>query len=134
MVTMNLSKSEALKPVEENAVYTPTLLMEKFVDTAIRLGTDNVAEICRKAKMTEQAYYQWKKDPNFRRWMNEYANEQIRGDAWKLQNIGMRKAKQDHRYWESMQKIVGNIKDDKSSPLQLNVMQSINLDRDKYSL
>ena len=86
-----------------------------FVETAVKLGTDNVAEITRKTGIDESTYYKWKKDPQFVSWMNEYANYLIRGDGWKLQNIGMRKAKQDHRYWESMQKIVGNIKENGSN-------------------
>lgn len=104
-----------LKKVEDVVIYKPTPTMEKWVETAVMLGTDNVAEICRNAEVTESAYYQWKKNPKFITWMNEYSNYLIRGDGWKLNNIGMRKAKQDHRYWESMQKIVGNIKDSGSN-------------------
>lgn len=100
-----------IQKAEEIAGFKPTALMEKFVETAVKLGTDTVAEIVRETSMAESTYYEWKKDPEFIKWMNEYANQLIRGDGWKLNNIGMRKAKQDHRYWESMQKIVGNIKD-----------------------
>ena len=89
--------------------FKPTALMEKFVQTAVRTGSDNVAGIVRETRMSESQYYEWKKIPGFMDWMNEYAKALLRGDAWKLNAIGMRNAKRDHRYWESMQKIVGNI-------------------------
>lgn len=121
---MATSKTE-LKKVDEVRVYKPTPTMEKWVETAVMLGSDNVAEICRNAEVTESAYYQWKKNPEFTKWMNEYANSLIRGDGWKLNNIGMRKAKQDHRYWESMQKIVGNIGDNNSPNIGVGISVNI---------
>lgn len=121
---MATSKTE-LKKVDEVRVYKPTPTMEKWVETAVMLGSDNVAEICRNAEVTESAYYQWKKNPEFTKWMNEYANSLIRGDGWKLNNIGMRKAKQDHRYWESMQKIVGNISDNNSPNIGVGISVNI---------
>jgi hypothetical protein len=112
-------KSTELKKIDEKAVFKPTPTMEKWVAIAIQSGSDNVAEICRETQVTESAYYQWKKNPQFSKWMNDYANQLIRGDGWKLQNIGMRNAKRDFRYWESMQKIVGNINE--TSQVQNNI-------------
>lgn len=116
------TKQKDLKKVVETTDFKPTPLMEKFVTTAVSMGSDNVAEVCRAVQMTEQAYQVWKKNPLFLTWMNEYANYLIRGDAWKLNNIGMKKAKQDHKYWESMQKIVGNITD---TPNQTNIQNNV---------
>lgn len=113
---------DEVKNLDEKPTFKPTATMEKFVETAIRIGSDNVAEICRETKVTEQAYYLWKKNPQFTVWMNEYANWLIRGDGWKLNTIGMRNAKRDHRYWESMQKIVGNLPDGQQTNTQNNIV------------
>ena len=128
---MNINKSNDLQKAEEIAVFKPTALMEKFVETAVKLGTDTVAEIVRETSMAESTYYEWKKDPEFIKWMNEYANQLIRGDGWKLNNIGMRKAKQDHRYWESMQKIVGNIKQDGGNNTNVGIIVEIERYKDE---
>lgn len=109
MSTVKKSAELELNKVEENPVYKPTPTMEKFVEIAVQLGTDNVAEICRQTELSEAAYYKWKKDPGFIKWMNEYANQLIKGDGWKLNNMGMKNAKRDFRYWESMMEVVGNL-------------------------
>lgn len=114
-----------LQKVEKKEIFKPTALMEKFVEIAVQLGTDNVSEIVRNTSMAESTYYEWKKNPQFITWMNEYANSLIKGDGWKLNNIGMKKAKHDHRYWESMQKIVGNIKQDQGNSTNVGIIVKI---------
>ena len=118
------TKKELIESSKQD-IYKPTPHMIVFVETAVRLGTDSVAEIVRETGIDESNYYKWRKDPEFMRWMNEYANQLIRGDGWKLNNIGMRKAKQDHRYWESMQKIVGNIKDGNQTNIGVGISVNI---------
>lgn len=117
-----MSKKKELQKVNGIAEFKPTPLMEKFVEMAVQLGIDNVAEIARQTEMAETTYYIWKRQQGFSEWMNEYALTLLRGDGWKLNAIGMKNAKKDHRYWESMQKIVGNIKDNgNQTNLQTNI-------------
>lgn len=113
--------------------FRPTALMEKFIQTAIRLGSDNVAEIVRETGMDESTYYEWKKKEGFAEWSQIYATELLKGDAWKLHNIGMKNAKRDHRYWESMQKIVGGMPKEGSTNVQVNILNKLEEDKQRYN-
>ena len=115
------------------APFKPTALMEKFVHTAIRTGSDVVAEIVRETGMDESTYYEWKKQPGFMVWMNDYATALLKGDAWKLNAIGMKNAKRDHKYWESMQKIVGNISSETGS-VNVQINNLIDKQKEEFSL
>lgn len=122
---MSKSKGITKKKLEiskQPKEFKPTALMEKFVEKAIMIGSDNVAEIVRETGMDESTYYEWKKKEGFMEWMNQYALKLLKGDGWKLNAIGMRQARRDHKYWESMQKIVGNISmNDNQTNVQTNI-------------
>lgn len=104
----------------EQKKFEPTPHMRVWLDTAVQLMTDNITEIETASKVTAQAYYKWIKDDQFLIWFKEEWDRRIRGHSWKLDAIGMKQAKRDHKYWESMQKRVGNLHEDKSTKVQVN--------------
>lgn len=110
----DLQKSS--KPIEFKA--TPA--MKVFIDTAIRLMSDNVAEITREAGIDESNYYKWRDLEGFNEWFRAEWDRRLNGVGWKLDVIGIKNAKRDHKYWQDMQRRVGNIKDTPNSLVQVN--------------
>lgn len=111
----DITKSKDLTITKE---FKPTPAMRIWIDTDIRLMTDNVSEIERESKITAQSWYLWIKDPAFIEWYNNEWNVRIKSKINDLDKIGFRNAKRDYKYWEAMQKRVGNLTD---TPQQTNI-------------
>jgi len=120
---MNNITKQGLKDSSKIEEFKPTPAMIVFVDTAIRLASDNVAEITREAGIDESNYYKWNKLAGFAEWMENYWNKALRSNSWKLDVIGLRNSKRDFNYWKSMQQRTGKLQDDKGSVnVQVNVI------------
>lgn len=104
--------------------WRPTPHMIVFVDTAIRLGSDNVAEITREAGIDESTYYKWIKQPEFNKWMDEYWDKALKSNSWKLDMIGIKNAKRDFNFWKAMQQRAGRLEE----------KPSVNIDQRKITI
>lgn len=103
--------------------FKPTPHMLVWLDAALQLMTDNISEIERACNITAKTWYEWQKNDDFRIWYRQNWDKRIASHSWKLDVIGMKKARQDHRYWEGMQKRVGNLNDEKGQTnTQINVV------------
>lgn len=100
--------------------FKPTPHMIVWIDTALRLMSDNIDEIARESGMDESTYYKWLKNDDFIRWFKDEWDRRLAGHAWKLDAIGLRQAKKDHKYWQDMQRRVGNLKDAPVTAVQVN--------------
>lgn len=89
--------------------FQPTPAMTVWLDTAVENLSNNVVEIAEKCNISRQTYYRWMKNDGFRLWFRDEWEKTLVGIQWKLDIIGLRKARIDFRYWRSMQDRIGNI-------------------------
>lgn len=108
MSEKQVSKSTQLTEVKE---FQPTPAMRVWLDTAIKTESDSITDIEKASKITAQSWYNWLKLPGFIEWYDAEWTRMLSGFGWKLDVIGMKNAKKDHRYWESMQKRMGRLQD-----------------------
>lgn len=104
--------SEEITKEEE---WKPTPHMEKWLDTAMKTDGDSISDISEECKISRTAWYDWIKDDNFLLWYKQEWDKRIASEAWKLDKIGMKNAKRDHKYWQDMQRRVGNLKEEKGT-------------------
>lgn len=112
-------KKEETNDLTKKGEFNPTPHMKVWLDVALRLMTDNITEIETESKITAQSWYGWIKDDNFNLWFKTEWDRRLAGHGWKLDAIGFKNAKRDHKYWQDMQKRVGNLKEEKAS-IQVN--------------
>lgn len=91
--------------------FTPSAGMKVWLDAAIQSDTDNITEIAQSCGMDRKNWYVWLDKPGFIEWWEAEWNRKLLGQGWRLDQIGMKNAKRDHRYWESMQKRMGRLQD-----------------------
>lgn len=131
-------KSEALKPITEGstessieskdvAQFLPTPHMIVWLDTAIQLETDSITEIAEVSRVDKSTWYTWLDKPGFIDWFRATWEKKLSGQSWRLDAIGMKNAKRDFKYWESMQKRVGNLTERNTPSVQVNTQ--VNLDK-----
>lgn len=106
-----LTKQKEFKP-------TPSMIV--WLDTAMRLMTDNISEIERESSITAQAWYKWLKDDEFKLWFKREWDKKIAIIGPALDVTGFKMAKRgSFPHWESMQKRVGNLQE-KGTSVQIN--------------
>lgn len=115
-IKLDQNKSDKITKEEE---FRPTPHMEKWLDTAISNDFDTVKDISEACKISRTAWYDWIKDDNFLLWYKQEWDKRIASEAWKLDKWGMKNAKRDHKYWQDMQRRVGNLKE-KDTKIQIN--------------
>lgn len=98
-------------------IFNPTPHMLTWLDIAIQVMSDSPLEIeqaCEQAgtPITRQAWYKWIKDEQFRLWYKVEWDKRLAMVGPTLDAIGLKQAKRDHKYWQDMQKRVGNFKDE----------------------
>ena len=108
--------------------FKPSPHMIVWLNTAIQSESFVIDEIARISGIAESSYYRWVKLDGFNEWFTNEFNKKLKAQSWKLDIIGMKNAKKDFKYWESMQKRVGNLLDQKTQNLQINNL----VDIDKY--
>lgn len=104
--------------------FKPLASMEKWLDIAIRLQTDNLTLIAKECGMDRSAWYEWMSKPGFEDWYFE--NYKKKRSRWlpTLDAHGMRRAAKDHKYWQDMNKKIGELKDEPNSLTQVNLEQN----------
>jgi hypothetical protein len=113
-----------LKPELQNTtdkqLFKPSANQEKWLEVAIQSGTDVIDEIGKLSGIDESSYYRWRKEDGFIEWYDAEYSKGLKMNRWRLNAIGMKNAKRDHKYWQDMQKITGNLKEEKSGGIQIN--------------
>lgn len=115
----DLVKEESIQSTE-NEEFLPTPHMEKWLDTAIQLETDEINKIAEESRVDRSTWYLWIKNPKFVDWYDTEYSKGLKANRWKLNAIGMKRAKNDHKYWQDMQRITGNLKEEKGTNVQIN--------------
>lgn len=128
----NLSKQDS-KDLSIQKEFKPTPAMIVWLDTAIRLTSDNIAEIARTSQITEQSWYGWIKNDEFRLWFKTNWDKRLAGESWKLDVIGLKQARKDHKYWQDMQRRVGNLREDNGT-VAVQVNNFIKNEKDSYGI
>lgn len=131
-MTSQLTKQEK-KDLTIQKEFTPTPAMIVWLDTALQLMTDNISEIERQSKITAQSWYGWIKNDDFRLWFRENWDKRLAGESWKLDVIGLRQARKDHKYWQDMQRRVGNLREDNGT-VAVQVNNFIKNEKDSYGI
>lgn len=91
------------------AIFKPTPHMEKWLDTAVQSESDSIAEIARESGLDRTNWWKWQKEPGFIEWFNAEWNKRLRSHAFRLDVIGMNRAKRgDYNFWKDMMKRAGN--------------------------
>ncbi len=120
--------SQELKDSTNQQSFKPSANQEKWLDTAIKSGSDVIDEIAKLSGMDESTYYLWRKIPGFIDWYDTEYSKGLKANRWRLNAIGMNRAKRDHDYWQDMQRITGNLKDKPETLQQFNVDGDMKLD------
>lgn len=105
-----LTKKES-RELTQDKEFVPTPAMRVWLDTAVKLMTDNITEIETESKITAQSWYGWLKNDQFRLWYRAEWDKRLAMVGPTLDAIGLKNAKRDHKYWQDMQKRVGNLQD-----------------------
>jgi hypothetical protein len=116
---MKQQSKELVNPTDKQ-LFKPSANQEKWLDTAIQSETDEIAKIAEACGIDRTVWYDWLKKEGFIEWFKGEWDRRLSASGWKLDAIGMRNAKRDHKYWESMQKRVGNLHEDKSTKVLIN--------------
>lgn len=119
-------KSEALKTIVEPSTkvanqstdvvqFVPTPHMLVWLDTAIRTEAESPTEIAAacEPKVDRTNWYKWLELPGFIEWYRGEWDRRLRAHGPRLDVIGLKNARRDHKFWESMQKRVGNLTEGK---------------------
>lgn len=115
-------KIEEGKIVQQNStdkeIFKPTTNMEKWLDTAIQLSDLSPTKVSEVSGIDRTSWYHWIKDEQFIAWFRGEWDKRIRSYGPVLDMIGLKKASSDYKFWEAMQKRVGNLQE--SSSIQIN--------------
>jgi len=83
--------------------YEPTpkqlKLLEAYLNPDIAAS---VTAVCKDADVSRTTYYEWMKDEAFCEWFWDEFNRHKTHIRAQLVKIGVRRAKEDHRYWADM--------------------------------
>lgn len=93
-----------------------------FFKHALQADNYEITAIAEAAGMNRNAWYQWIQDPNFVKWYNTMWQRALDSNAWKLDIMGLKQAKNNFKYWKAMQQRSGRLLDtsDRSTSVNLN--------------
>lgn len=131
-----MAKDLELKKSSDIALFKPTALMEKFVDTAVDNLGESQAEICRLTGMDESTFYKWRKQDGFEAWFNDQYDARLHRIKPLLDAAGLKFAlRGQHDFWKDMQKIAGRDLDSKTpqTAVQVNFNQVTDNDMEEFS-
>ena len=134
MTKGNKLDQKVSEKITKQKEWRPTPYMEKWIDTAIQNDTYSITDISEACKISRTAWYDWIKDDNFLLWYKTEWDKRIASEAWKLDKIGMRQAKTDHKYWQDMQRRVGNLREDKGTTVAVQINQVTESKKEEYGI
>lgn len=79
-------------------------LVRTLADPTIK---PTITAVCAEVGIARKTYYEWFDDPRFVTWFNDAWTQEMERAKSYLDNIGLKKALSDYRYWEAMQMMYG---------------------------
>lgn len=125
---------ELSKTSTVQTVFKPTASMKLWIATSTDLMTDNISKISEECGIDRTSWYKWLKKPGFLEWFDAERERYMALIRHKLDNIGVKKAEKNFKYWEAMQKIAGRDLGDKAQnqPVQVGIQNVLNGRKDEY--
>lgn len=93
------------------AKFQPTPKMEEWLDMSIELLSTSPTRVSEHLNMNRTRWYSWMKIEGFEDWFFEEYKKRRKRIIAKLDEIAMRNAAKDYRYWEAMNKKVRDLPD-----------------------
>ncbi len=129
---MQNGKTEAVVKKDSNEIsqnltnddtnFTPTPVMNKWLETAFNLGySASITDIEKESGVSRGSWYVWIAKDEFVKWWDEQWQKHLKGSRWKLDAIGLDKSVKDYRYWKDMMNRTGN-----TIPEPMSIGQQIN--------
>lgn len=112
---------ELLSGSTEATKFIPTPFMDKWIDFALRLQTDDISKIANECGIDRTNWYKWQKVPGFIDWYTATWNHRLRTVGAQLDMIGIMNSKKDYRYWEAMQRRVGNLQQNNNTNVAVQI-------------
>ena len=107
--------------------------MIKWFDTTCELGyTASLTDIANKSGIRRETWYYWSNNDNFVKWWDDQWQRSLKQNRWKLDEIGMKQAKNSYSYWKDMMNRTGNIIPEAGVQTQVNTqinLPNANLER-----
>jgi hypothetical protein len=93
---------ELIKTSTENLKFRVTPAMRIWIDTAVNIISDSPSEISKNCGVRRETYYHWMKVEGFEQWYLEQYKARRSRWVYKLDRIGMDRAKKSYDYWHDM--------------------------------
>lgn len=123
----NLSKNSTPEDL-----FKPTPTMRLWIAASIQLKTDNITQIAEECGVDRKNWYLWIKRPGFFEWYDSERERLTVLIRQQLDNIGLKMAAKDFRYFEVMQKVVGRDLSDKENTQSASSSVQFNFNTTKY--
>jgi len=118
--------------------FRATAAMRLWAGASVNLMSDNITEIATECKVNRNNWYMWLKRPEFLEWYEQERQRLFVIVRQKLDNIGLKMADKDFRYWKAMQKIAGrDVSEDSPpnhSPIQVGIQNVIGEKKKDYGI
>jgi hypothetical protein len=98
------------KPTKKTE-FKPTKGMIKWLNSSVEIGLENISDVSRHCGVDRSRWYDWVQDSDFIEWFRREWNNRLGVQSAYLDSVGLRQAKRDYKYWEGMQKRIGNLTD-----------------------
>ena len=117
-----LQKTETgQKITTEPGEFKPTRKMIRWLNTTQELGfTALITDISKKSKISRNRWYEWNRNDAFLIWWDAQWQRNLRQNRWKLDEIGMKQAKNRYNYWRDMMNRAGNTIPEAGTQTQVN--------------
>ena len=121
--------------ITKKAEFQPSFKMKQYLQTAIQQMSDRPSVIQANCDVSRRSWYRWVEMPGFEDWFYSEYKKQRRKILPKLDSLGMKYARKgDFKFWEAMNKKIGELIDDKTAPINVQVNNTIQAQRQLYEL
>lgn len=114
--------------------FRPTPHMEKWLATELESQESSPKKISELSGIDKSTYYYWLKNPDFIVWYRAEWDKRLQAAGPMLDKIGLNKSKYDFKFWEAMQKRVGNLSEKPSSTTAVQVNNFIKGEKDEFGI
>lgn len=116
------------KAMRERNEFLPTKKMKRWLKTTIEQDLTEVVEIAKATGINRNSWYAWTRNPLFIQWFNQEWQKALDSHAYKLDIIGIKKATENYKYWEAMQKRSGRLQETPAVQQNIGVQGDFNVD------
>lgn len=101
--------------------FIPSESQINWLEAALSSESEKIIDIAKDCGMERSIWYKWNRDEGFRAWYIAEWNKRVKIMGVELDRIGFRNSKRDYKYWEAMQRRVGNLTtDNNGAAVQIN--------------